>query len=477
MPNFPIAFQSSQGRYRFEGVTQLVNAYAEQNRNDAKQALSVHACNGILEFVNQPDAGPCRGMIYLKDLDKLYTIHPSSAYKVTFDGTTATSVRIGTVPGFDLVQLSRNQNASPQVFVQAETVSQVLASDSLAPITDADYPTGVITADYVDGYTVVGTPDRHFNISGINQSTTWDALDFDVFSQRAGTLTRVAESNGELIGLCDNSIEFWRNTGNADFPFEAIGARGHGMRAPNALVRSDNTIMFPGGDDGIIYRLANYDLQRISTHSIERLIHDDADVEDMIGFAWSHDGHAFANFTGSTWSRCYDSATQAWHSRRSYGYTNWRVRHSVEAWNRTIVGDSQSGKLGYFDNRTFTEFGAPIIWGVDSPTLHVFPNGAIVDAFHMDLAVGYGTLADQGSDPKIMFQVSRDGGYTFEGYRELSLGMTGKYTTRVTARRLGRFGPQGMVFRLRISDPVVRALVGTDVELRPLKNAWRPANG
>ncbi len=110
-----------------------------------------------------------------------------------------------------------------------------------------------------------------------------------------------------------------------------------------------------------------------------------------------------------------------------------------------------------------------MIWGVDSPPLHLFPNGGIVDALHIDLATGYGTLSGQGSNPKIMLQTSTDGGQTFSNYRELELGVTGNTGTRVTARRLGRFGPRGMVFRLRISDPVVRALVATDLAIRPLK--------
>jgi hypothetical protein len=121
------------------------------------------------------------------------------------------------------------------------------------------------------------------------------------------------------------------------------------------------------------------------------------------------------------------------------------------------------------DKDTYTEYGEPMIWGVDSPPLHVFPHGGIVDAFHMDLATGYGKLSGQGSNPKIMLQVSKDGGNTFGQYRELELGITGHYATRVTARRLGRFGPKGIVFRLRISDPVVRSLVATDIEIRPLK--------
>jgi len=40
---------------------------------------------------------------------------------------------------------------------------------------------------------------------------------------------------------------------------------------------------------------------------------------------------------------------------------------------------------------------------------------------------------------------------------------------RVTTRRLGRFGPQGVMFRLRISDPVIRALIAMDVKVRPLR--------
>ncbi len=110
-----------------------------------------------------------------------------------------------------------------------------------------------------------------------------------------------------------------------------------------------------------------------------------------------------------------------------------------------------------------------MIWKVISPPLHVFPNGAILDAVHLDLATGYGTLSGQGSDPKIMLRVSKDGGNTFDQYRELELGVTGDFKARVTARRLGKFGPKGLTLELSISDPVVRSLVNCDVQIRPLR--------
>jgi hypothetical protein len=465
--NAPIAFQSSEGRYHYEGVAQLLNAYAEKRGNDAKGPLSVLPSDGIIEFCDEAP-GPCRGLIYLPDLDKIYAIHPSSVYRVTYDGTTATATRIGTAPGSDTVQLSRNQNASPQTFINGELANLIIATDSVAPVTDSDFPDDVVSVEYAHGYTVAGVVDRTFFTSGLNESGDWEALEFATFEQQAGKLVRVQESSGELIGFCSQWMEFWRDVGDVDFPFAPVAFRSRGLKAKNGVLRCDNTLMFPGDDD-IIYRLNNYDPTRISTHSIERLIQEDAAAEDIVGTSWSRGGHAFANFTGTDWSRCYDAATGVWHTRQSYGYDTWRAKHAVQAWGKTIVGDAITGKLGYLDSNTFTEYDEPMIWGVDSPPLHVFPNGAIVDAFHMDLATGYGTLSGQGSEPKIMLQVSKDGGNTFQQYRELELGVTGHYATRVTARRLGKFGPKGIVFRLRISDPVVRALVGTDIQLRPLK--------
>ncbi len=463
----PIAFQSSEGHYAFEGVAKLINAFAEKRGKDAKAPLSVVPSDGIIEASDEAP-GFCRGMIYMEDLDKLYSFHPSSCYRTTFDGTTFTTTRIGTVPGVDIVQLSRNQKSDPEVTIKTDSGVMVLASDALVYQTDVDFPDDVVTADYVSGFTVVGRENRIFNFSGIDTSLIWDALDFATFQQRAGKLVRVQENAGELLGFCSSWMEFWRNTGGADNPFTPIAFRSRGLKARNAVSRCAGTLIFPG-DDGVVYELNNYDPKRISTHTVERLISDDSMAEEMLGFSWSKDGHSFANLTGTDWSRCYDKTTGVWHTRQSYGYDTWRGRFTVPAWEKIIIGDAISGKLGYLDRDTYTEFGDTMVWGVDSPPLHVFPNGAIVDAFHMDLATGYGTLSGQGSNPLVMLEVSKDGGNTFQQYRELSLGIQGKYATRVTARNLGKFGPKGIVFRIRISDPVARALVNTDIELRPLK--------
>jgi hypothetical protein len=473
MARVPIAFRSNESKYKFLGSPKLVNCYAEKQGEDTKGVLAVLPSAGIVQHASVIE-GPCRGMIYLKDIDALYSVHPSAIYRIYENGN---AVRVGTVPGTDNVQLSRNQKETPQVTILSNIGLQCLESDSVTYITDPDLPSQdpdnpvpCITQDYVASRNIFGFADRRFFWSAIDSVKTVDALDYDAFDQYAGSLVRVKGDGGQLFGFCSGWLEVYNPSGPAEAPFDLIATRQRGLLAPHAVQSFDNTLIFPG-DDRVIYRLDNYNPVRVSIHAVERLLKADTSPAEMVSFCWSDEGHAFANFTGDRYSVCYDAATQVWHSRESHNLPKWRVRHSVKAWNKTFVGDAYSGRIGYLDGDTFTEYGGPMVWGVDSPTLDTFPDGAIVDAVHFDLATGYGLvgMASQGHDPKIMLWVSRDGGNTFDIYRELELGKAGKYQARVTARRLGKCGPQGMVFRLRISDPVVRSLVSTDVEVRRLK--------
>lgn len=56
------------------------------------------------------------------------------------------------------------------------------------------------------------------------------------------------------------------------------------------------------------------------------------------------------------------------------------------------------------------------------------------------------------SDRKVSISVSRDGGYTWGAWREISLGELGQYRHRVVARRLG-LGRQFCI-RVRCTSPL-----------------------
>lgn len=467
MPQAPvqIALRSNPGRYTFSGNARLLNAYAEQQGADGKQPYAVLPRPGLSLFSAVTDT-PGRGQIFCEDLGCIYAVHSSGVFKVLEDGTAS---RIGTVPGVDQVQMSRNQSVPAQISIHCAAGEYYVQNDAVKSVADFDV-TGesIVSQDNVKGYTVYFARSGKFVYSSINDCANVDGLDFATAEQSADTGVRVKTNGPDVFFFGAQTIEPWRVTGDADLPFELIGGavQQRGMIALQGVVETDNTLMFPG-EDNQFYRLSSYSAQKISTHAQDRLLEAEESRESVAGFAYSFQGHAFAAWSGTTWTATYDAATQVWHDCQSYNLPNWRARNGVRAWGRTIVQDSQSGNLFYLDGDTFTEGDAPLIWGVDTCFLNAFPNGGIVDALYLDMQTGVGLV--NGSEPKIMLSWSVDGGKTFKGNRELSLGARGQHSVRLVTRRIGRFGPQGIQFRVRISDPVIRALVAMEATVRPLK--------
>lgn len=470
-----IAFRSNPSRYSFAGSARLINAYAEQQGNDAKEPLAVLACPGMVSCVTVTDT-PGRGLIYLDDLDCAYAVHSSGVFKVTLvtsDPFVLTATRVGTIPGTDQVQMSRNQSDPVQVSVHCDAGEFYIQGDVVKRVAAADFTTAPVSSEQISGYTVYGEENGRTNFSAINDCNSIDTLDFFTAEQYADKLTRLKADGSDLFIFSTTSVEPWRVTTDVDLPFQLIGASvtRKGLVAPNAVVSSDNTLMYPA-DDNVAYRLSGYSPQRISTHAIERYFEADADRENITGLAYSFEGHAFACWTGDTYTVAFDAATQSWHNRESYqNGGKWRFRHAVRAWGKTIGQDALSGDLFYLDKDTYDEDGEPMIWGMDTPILHTASGtGGIVDALHIDIATGVGALnsTDQGYDPKLMLSWSVDGGATFKGNREISLGARGA-VSRIRTRRLGRFGDKGIMFRLRISDPVIRGIVSISANVRPLQ--------
>lgn len=467
-----IAFRSDPSKYSFAGSARLINAYAEKQGDDAKAPLVVLPRPGLISCCEVTDTVN-RGNIFLDDLDCGYTVHSSGVFKYTKTSDspfTLAATRIGTLPGIDQVQMSRNQADPVQISIHCDAGDYYIEADTVKIVDDLDLPE-TVTSEYVKGYTVYGIEDGRFFFTSINECQTIDPLDFATAEQYADKLVRIIADGSDMLVFSHTSIEPWRVTGDADLPFQLVGGSvsKKGLVAVHGPVSCDNTIMFPG-EDNIFYRLNGYTPQRISTHGIERLLEADTDRESMQSFSYTFEGHSFAIWNGSNYTVAFDAATSVWHEWQSYNLTNSRARNAVRAWGKTIVGDSQSGELLYFDSDTFTEDGQPLIWGMDTAFLHTFPNGGIVDALYIDIATGVGALlaSAEGYDPILMLSWSVDGGQTFKGNRQLKLGKRGAATTRLVARRLGKFSDKGIMFRLRISDPVIRGIVEMSAKIRPL---------
>lgn len=461
-------FGSSAGKYNFLGTATLTNCFAELRNDGGKARYVIVPSDGTTSFSSVTDT-PCRGAVHYDDLDLAYTVHSGRIYSVTSAGT-ATSR--GVIPGQDKVRIVRNQKITPQILVHCSAGVYVMEAHVVSKIIDSDLPTSVTLVDIAvfDGYTVYAYSDGRFFISSLNEATTIDALDFATAESSPDGLVAVYVLGEYLLLFGTRTIEPWRNTGDADFPFTpmpTIIPRGCASRW--SITKFDNSLVFLG-DDGIIYRLNGFQPVRISDHEVERLIQTESDPSVIEAQTWSRAGHAMVEFKGTNWSKVYDANTQQWHDRESYGQDVWRHVNAFPAWNKTIYGDKLTGNLYYADATVHTEAGGTQVATMRFPPLQSFGNGFILDAVHLDFLTGQGaTLTTaQGYDPILMFRIYKDGGNVVAFERELKTGKRGAYQGSVTTRRLGKCGGQGAVIEIAMSDPVGRALALCDAEVRPL---------
>ncbi len=471
-----IAFRSNPSRYSFAGNARLLNAYAEQQGNDAKAPLAVLACPGLISCCEVTDT-PNRGNIFCDDLQAIYAVHSSGVFKVTRvtqSPLVLSAVRIGTVPGVDQVQLSRNQADPVQISIHTAAGEYYIEADEVKKVADDDVTDAtIVSQDNAKGYTIYLNDKGKFLFSAVNDCADVDTLDFATAEQAADGGTRVRTSGSDVFFFGTQTIEPWRVINDTDLPFQVIGGStiDKGMIAPLAVVNCDNTLMFPT-EDNLVGRLNGYSFSAVSTPAISRFLEGDSDPTGIAGLGYNFEGHSFACWTGSDYTISFDASNQSWHERESYqNGGKWRARNAVRAWGKTIVGDSQTGELFCLDKDAYDEDGSPMIWGMDTPFLHAAGgNGGIVDALTIDVATGVGALLStaEGFDPILMLSWSVDGGNTFKGDRQLKLGKRGE-TKRIRTRRLGKFGDKGIMFRLRVSDPVIRGIVAIDAKVRPLK--------
>lgn len=460
-------FASHAGRYAFLGSMSLENAYVEIQGAGGKAQYVILPTEGLVEFSDDADTPP-RGYIVMDDLDCAYIVRSSSVWKLTSNGT---ETRIGTIPGVDRVQLTRNKKSTPQVTILCDAGLYYVEEDIVRLINDTDLPDeNPVSLETLGEFTLLGYEDGRVFYSTQGETSLYDALDFFTAEQSPDKLIRLKVSGGELFLMSRRTIENWDLAGaTLDEPFVFRRLIQRGLLARDSVAEADGTIYWVG-DDKVHYSLAGYTPKRVSNHETERLIRDDAGSEDILSFAWSTGGHSFIALKGTDWTRVYDSTTGEPHARKSNGLDVWRAEFAFSAWDKTIVCDEESGSTFYLDAGTYTEDGATLIYKIRSPFMHIFPKGGIVDTISIDFLAGQGVTVStaQGFNPLLMLRYSDDGGSTWSNARHLKMGKQGATATRIRTHRLGRFRDKGRIWELSVSDPVGRALANMDAKVRPL---------
>lgn len=332
-------------------------------------------------------------------------------------------------------------------------------------ITDPDFPFPVVASTFLDGFAIVVRGDSgEFYISrNTYDLAEWNALDFATAEASPDKLRNVYADKNLLFLLGDRSTEIYTNTGNPDFPFEAIRqAMSHfGIAAKDTLTFCDGNLYWVGQNatgGRTVLRLATAaDPQKVSTFRLDDYLSDLSvdEIETAFGLGIWWRGHPWyvlsiplAEGAGRTF--VYDGATGQWFEWSTYANTwnaqgRWNGTDHYYFRGRHIVTDGQSGDLYELKENVFTDFGKDI---VRERTMEIFNTQMEQISFHrLSLMMDTGT-GTPGTSYTSELSMSKDGGYSFGNSRTKSIGDGGERGKHVSWSRLGHAKPgQHTTFR------------------------------
>ena len=455
------AKNSYQARSKSLSSQRLVNLYAEAGPNDSPFPLALFGTPGSSIWKNLNTFNAVNGMIIMGG--DLYVVNGVDVYKID---TNKNATNLGTMlvsPG----RVMMTENGTQVTILNEDGSAYVATSTTLQQITDPDYQLSQ-SVTTLDGYTVFTTKPisagtkRQFFISALNDSTSYDALEFANAEGEPGNLLRAISDNRELWLFGENTIQVYYNVAaTTGVPFDKISGAfiQQGCAAKFSPAAEDNSFHFLG-NDRIIYKTQGYDLIKISTPAIDKEIESYTTVSDAFGFIYTQEGHKFycLSFPTEKATWVYDITTGLWHERESLNKGRWRANSFAFFDGKNLIGDLDVGKIYELDLDVFTEDGDRIDRLATSATQFAELSRTTIDRFTLDMDEGVGLTTGQGSDPEVMLQFSNDGGNTYSYELWQPIGKIGEYKDRVVWHRLGQ--GREYIFRIKISDSVRVVILG-----------------
>jgi hypothetical protein len=327
--------------------------------------------------------------------------------------------------------------------------------------TGVDFP-GANTVVFLDSYFIINNPGtKQFWLSGQYDGLYWDPLQYASKEAYTDDLQAVTVDNGNLVLLGAISQEYWQNDGGFPFPLSRIAGSPTdiGIAARWSMARCGGQLFYLGRTrrGGLsVVKIQNYQPVVVSTTDLDYLFSQYSNPGDAIAFSYRQNGHEFYQISfqqeGVTW--LYDDTTEVWSKLQSGHDTRHYGNRGTQFINQAITADYRTGKLYYLDPEHFTDNGEEIARELITP--HFFAadsfNKLHIYRLRLDMEQGTGLVTGQGSNPQIMLQVSRDGGFAYGNEMWTSFGRMGEYNKRAEWRRLGV--SRNFVFKFRITDPV-----------------------
>lgn len=324
---------------------------------------------------------------------------------------------------------------------------------TLTQVTDPDLGT-VLDMCWIDGYFMT-TDGSYLVVTELSDPTQVNPLKYGSSEVDPDPVVALLKLRNEVYALNRNTIEVFDNVGGDLFPFQRIdGAQiQKGVLGTFACCVYIETVAFLGSgrnESPGIYLGANATANKISTQEIDDLLlnYTEAQLATVKLEARNDKAHQHLYVHLPDRTLVYDAAAsealkdQVWFTLTStvVGFSQYRARNLVWAYDKWLVGDPQSSSIGYLVQTTGHHWGQQVRWEFGTVIVYNEGKGAIFTFLELVSLTG---SVELGKNPQISTSYSLDG-LAWSQDRSITVGTTGN-----TAKRLAWF-QQGSMRNWRI---------------------------
>lgn len=304
----------------------------------------------------------------------------------------------------------------------------------LTQVTDPDLGV-VLDVVWVDGYFMT-TDGTSLVVTELSDPTQVNPLKYGSSEVDPDPVVALLKLRNEVYALNRNTIEVFDNVGGEFFPFQRID----GAQIQKGVIGTFGCCVFvesvaflgsgrneaPG-----IYLGANATAQKISTQEIDQILLGYTEVQ-LAGVKLearndkAHQ-HLYVHLPDRT--LVFDAAATAelsqpvWFTMTTsqVGFSQYRARNLVWAYDKWLIGDPQSNAIGYLVDNISSHWGQIVRWEFGTLIVYNESNGAIFNELELVSLTGSVAL---GVDPMISTSYSVDG-QAWSQDRSIRAGTTG----------------------------------------------------
>lgn len=290
---------------------------------------------------------------------------------------------------------------------------------TLTEVTDPDLGT-VVDMLWVDGYFM--TTDGEFLIvTELGDPTSVNPLKYGSSEIDPDPVEALIKLRNEVYALNRHTIEVFDNVGGEFFPFQRVdGAQiQKGTVGTHCCCIFNEAIAFLGGGKNEpvgIHVGGNGNAAKISTREIDTILAEFTESELSLAVmeARTDHGHSFLLLHLPDRTVVYDAAASSalgepvWHILTTDldGFSEYRARYLVRAYDKWLVGDTQSANVGYLSDTVSTHWAESVRWEFGTTIIYNNGLGAILHQIELVSLTGRTAL---GADPRIWSSYSTDG--------------------------------------------------------------------